>query len=77
MPYKDPERRREFQREYKRKWRKAQEKINPLCGFKIYICPRFPYLRVGRDQFRESFLITDSPETQGEVERHPEFLGYP
>ena len=73
MPYADPEKRRQFQREYKRKWRKAQEKINPLRGFKIYICPRFPHLLVGRDQFRDSFLITDSPETQVQVERHPEF----
>ena len=73
MPYADPERRRQFQREYKRKWRKAQEKINPLRGFKIYICPRFPHLRVGRDQFRDSFLITANPWTQAQVEAHPEF----
>jgi hypothetical protein len=73
VPYKDPERRRQFHREYKRKWRKAQEKINPLRGFKIYVCVRFPQLRVGRDQFRDSFLITDNPEVQAQVEEHREF----
>jgi hypothetical protein len=42
MPYADPERRRQFQRLYKRKLRKTQEKINPLRAFRVYVCPRFP-----------------------------------
>jgi hypothetical protein len=73
MPYADPERRRQFHREYKRRWRKARAKIHPLLGFKIYICPRFPHLWVGRDQFRDSFLITDNREVQAQVEAHREF----
>lgn len=73
MPYKDPDRRRQFQREYKRKWRRTQEKINPLRGVKIYICPTFPHLWVGREQFRDAFLITANSETQVQVERHHEF----
>jgi len=73
MPYKDPEKRRQFQREYKPKLRKAQEKINPLRAFRVYICPRFPYLRLGREQFRDGFLITDDPEVQAEVKRHEAF----
>lgn len=70
MPYKDVGRRRQFQREYKRKWRKAQEKINPLRAFKIYLCLRVPDLRMPGASFRDAFLITDDPETQARVERH-------
>jgi len=73
MPYADPEKRRDFQRRYKKKWPAKQTKIHPLLGFKIYICPRFPYLRVGREQFRDGFLITDDRAVQAEVERHHEF----
>jgi len=73
MPYADPEKRRQFQRAYKRKWRKKQEKINPLRGFKIYVCPRFPFLWVGREQFNSGFLITNNPETQAAVSVHNYF----
>ena len=73
MPYADPERRRQFQREYKRKRRKTQENINPLRAFRIFICPRFPYLRLGRTSFENGFLITDNTEVQAQVKSHPEF----
>ena len=73
MPYADPEKRRQFQREYKRQRRRAQEVVNPLLGFKIYICPRFPFLWMTREQFNGGFLITNNPETQAEVEAHSEF----
>jgi hypothetical protein len=74
MPYADVERRRKFQREYKRKWRARQGKINPLLDFKVYVCPRFPHLRVGLGHFFDAgFLITDRPEVQAQVERLPEF----
>ena len=73
MTYADPERRRQFQREYKRKWRKAQEKINPLRAFKIYLCLKLPNLRMPGASFRDCFLITCDPEIQGRVERHPGF----
>lgn len=76
MPYANPEKRRQFQREYKRKWRKTQEKINPLRAFRVYICPRFPYLWVGRVQFNGGFLITDNPEVQAEVEAHHAFAQF-
>ena len=78
MPYADPEKRRQFQREYKRRLRlrKAQEKIHPLLGFKIYICPRFPFFRLGRSQFISGFLITDSAEVQAQVEAHREFAKF-
>jgi len=73
MPYKDVERRRQFQREYKARWRKKQEIINPLRAFRVYICPRFPFLWAGKGQFNGGFLITDDPEIQSQVERHSEF----
>lgn len=73
MPYADSERRRQFHREYKRKWRKAQGKINPLRAFKIYLCLRLPNLRMPGASFRDSFLITSDPKVQGRVERHREF----
>jgi len=76
MPYADPEKRRDFQRRYKKKWRAKQTKIHPLQGFKIYICPRFPYLWVGQSQFNGGFLITDSAKVQAEVERHHSFAKF-
>jgi hypothetical protein len=73
VPYADPEKRRQFQRQYKRKWRKLQERINPLLAFRVYICPRFPFLWVGREQFYGGFLVTDNAVVQAEVETHPDF----
>ena len=73
MPYGDPERRRQFQREYKRKWRKAREKIHPLRFFKIFVCTRFPTLHIAGTSFFNSFLITDDPEVQARVEAHELF----
>ena len=73
MPYADPERRRKFHREYKRRTRKAQTKNHPLQGFKIYVCVRFPFLWMTLEQFNGGFLITNNPETQAEVEAHREF----
>ena len=73
MPYADPERRRQFQRQYKRKWRAKQAKIHPLLGFKIYICPRFPFFRLARVCFDNGFLITSDVAVQAQVEAHHEF----
>jgi hypothetical protein len=73
VPYKDPERRRQFQKEYKRKWRKAQEKINPLRAFTVYICPRFPFLWMTKEQFVNGLLVTSSRATQIEIEAHRDF----
>ena len=73
MPYANVERRRQFQREYKAKWRKSQEKINPLIGFKIYLCTRFPTLHIAGTSFFNSFLITNNAEIQVQVEGHDLF----
>jgi hypothetical protein len=73
MPFKDPEKRRQFQREYKRKWRKAQEKIHPLEGFRIFICPRFPGLNIGLSSFEGGFIISNRNDVIEQVLRHPEY----
>jgi hypothetical protein len=73
VPYKDPEKRRQFQKEYKRKWRAAQAKNHPFKGVKVYLCARFPSLNVGLASFDGGFLITGRRDVQLQVERHPEF----
>ena len=74
MPYKDPEKRRRFHKEYKRRWRRAQEIIDPLRGVRIYLCVRFPTLHIpGATSSFNSFLITGDPQIQAQVEEHPEY----
>jgi hypothetical protein len=73
MPYADPEKRRDFQRRYTKKWRANPAKIHPFLGFKIYICPRFPFFRLARVCFDNGFLITNDLAVQAAVERHHEF----
>ncbi len=74
MPYADPERRRLFQRQYKRKIRIALGKNSPLKEFRIYLCQRYPNMHIpGGGCFHEGFLITDDPEVQTEVQRHDLF----
>jgi hypothetical protein len=74
MPYADPEKRRQFHKQYKRRWRRAQEKIDPLRGVRIYLCLRFPGLHIpGTTSFYNGFLITDDPQVQAQVEAHELF----
>ena len=73
MPYADPEKRREFHRRYKRKWRAKQAKIQPLLMFKIYLCVRFPNLHIAGTSFFNAFLITDDEQVQAQVEAHELF----
>jgi hypothetical protein len=73
MPYADVEKRRQFHREYKRKWRAKQVKIQPLHGFKAYLCVRFPTLNVAGTSFFNCFLVTDDPKVQAQVEAHDLF----
>jgi hypothetical protein len=74
MPYADPERRRQFQRDYKRKWRENQKKSSYSRGFRVYVCPSFPDFRlIARAHFNNGFLITNDAEVQAQVEAHREF----
>lgn len=74
MPFKDPEKRRQYNTEYKQRWRKAQTRIQPAV--RIFICPRFPSLRVGRASFDGGFLITSQKDVIELVLRDPEYMKY-
>jgi hypothetical protein len=74
MPYANVERRRQFQREYKRKMRIALGKNSPLKEFRIYLCQRYPNMHIpGGGCFYQGFLITDDPAVQSRVQRHELF----
>lgn len=74
MPYADPERRRQFQREYKRKIRIALGKNSPLKEFRIYLCQKYPNMHIpGGGCFYQGFLITDDPTVQARVQGHELF----
>ena len=73
MPYKDPEKRRIFQREYQRR-RRAKEGLTNLrqtLTTKAYICFKAPQLRLPGIAFRFGFFVTDQPEVQAIIERDP------
>jgi hypothetical protein len=70
VPYADPEKRRQYQRQYKYNMRKKQEKSSPLRLFKVYLCLKFPNMTVGGSNFFNGFLITDNPSLQFAVENH-------
>lgn len=72
MPYADPERRRQYNTQYKQRWRKAQAINQP--GVRIFICPRFPSLIIGLGCFDGGFLITSKKEVIEQVLRHPEYM---
>jgi hypothetical protein len=68
----DPDRRREFHREYKQRWRQKQGQSTG--HFKAYICPHNPFLRVGPGlSFENGFLVTNNREAQIMIEGHSAF----
>ncbi len=70
MPFKDLDKRRTYQREYKR-WQRARERLSNLCQTpvrKAYLCPRVPYLRLPGIAFQNGFFVTDRPEEQKRIE---------
>lgn len=85
MPYKDPEERRTYQREYKRRQRAAARRANPKCQTwsnpgrarqtgkrKAYICPKVPNYRIaGIGAFKNGFFITELLEEQQRIESDP------
>jgi len=76
LPYKDPEERRRYDREYKRRLR-AQQGLTSRGQTpvrKAYICPKFPQLRLLPGMaFQDGWLISDNPEEQDRIEQHPEY----
>lgn len=72
MPYKDIQKRRACSRESKRKARARQ--AHPLLKFRIYVCPRIPFLRLCAGiQFDNGFFVTDDLTVQERLEGSPHF----
>lgn len=73
MPYKDPEKRRIFQREYQRR-RRAKAKLSNGCRplmNKAYVCFKAPQLQLLGIAFKFGFFVTDQPDVQAMIERNP------
>jgi hypothetical protein len=74
LPYRDLEKRREYQRNYKRKRRGWTNPDNLWAGYRAYLCAELPSLQLCGDrikvQFNRCFLVTDRPEEQALVEGH-------
>jgi hypothetical protein len=72
LPYKDPEQRRRYDREYKRRLRARLDLIKPgpTWGRKAYLCLRFPHLRLEGLVFRDGWFITADPEEQAIIEQN-------
>jgi hypothetical protein len=69
MPFKDPEKRREYHRQYKRRQRaRLTNPGNPVR--KCYVCPDIPGLVLHLRAFRNGFYITDDPGDQAIIEGH-------
>jgi hypothetical protein len=71
VPYKDPEQRRRYDREYKRRLRAQQglTKPGPTPGRKAYLCLRFPHLSLKGLVFCDGWFFTDNPEEQAIIEQ--------
>jgi hypothetical protein len=73
MPYKDLEKRRSYDREYKRRLRSQKALTNdsqpPIR--KAYICFKLPHLRLPGIPFVDGWFITDNPEEQTRIEESP------
>ena len=75
MPYKDLEKRRIYQREYKRRLRAQQRLVHPgqTRVRKAYICLRVPHLRFQGLVFQEDWFISDNPDEHAIIEQHPSY----
>ena len=73
MPYKDPEERRRYDRDYKRRLRGQKSVTNsgqsPVR--KAYICFKFPELKLPGIPFHNGWFVTDNPEEQSRIEQKP------
>jgi len=71
LPYKDPEERRSYDREYKRRLRgqKGLTNLGQTPVRKAYLCLKFPDLPLPGMSFRDGWLITDNPEEQARIEQ--------
>lgn len=74
MPYKDPEARRIYERDYKRRRRMEKTAATPNePRRKAYICPAFPHFRLPGIVFKNGFFVTADETVQAVIERHPAY----
>jgi hypothetical protein len=75
MPYKDPVRRREYDRRYKQERRRAASMFATRpTEVRAYVCHRHPHYRLpGGMSFHEGILVSNDPKIQDAVEQSPEF----
>ncbi len=73
MPYKDAEKRRIYQRDYKRRQRAQAGLTNPgRPGMRrAYVCYKLPSLRFPGIIFKSGLFVTDRPEEQARIEEDP------
>ena len=76
MPYKDPEKRREYQREYKRRQRAGLSNPGEPVT-KCYFSLDDPELNLGHGvEFGERYYFTADPEEQDFIESHEGYGEY-
>jgi hypothetical protein len=75
VTYKDLEKRRLYQRKYKRRLRAQQGLTNRVQtqGRKAYICLRVPHLRLSGIPFQDGWFVTDNLEEQAQIEQNPSY----
>jgi hypothetical protein len=75
MPFRDQNRRREYDRVYKRQRRRAASRSAPKTSeTRAYLCHRHPHYRLpGGISFHEGILVTNDPAVQDVIEEAAEF----
>jgi hypothetical protein len=70
MPHKDPDKRREYQKNYKRRQRARDRLYNPgqSEGVKAYVCWKIPNYRLPGIVFKNCLFVTADPEEQASIE---------
>lgn len=70
MPHKDPEKRRQYQTEFKRRKRARDRQVSPVQPkvVKAYICWRTPNFRLPGIVFKNCLFVTSDPEEQARIE---------
>jgi hypothetical protein len=69
MPFKDPEKRREYHRQYKRRQREGLSNPGETVT-KCYLCPDIPDLVLQLRAFKNGFYISANREDQAIIEGH-------
>jgi hypothetical protein len=70
MPYKDPEKKRKYHREYRRRQRDREGLTSPnqTQVVKAYICWGMPNFRLPGIAFKNCLFVTANPEEQARIE---------